>query len=400
MTRVYGQPPLTQAEYDEVSSTQIRELMSYGSLANNSTIFDWWWDAPVAVGGTMNFTKSYHDLMKRAFTGTETWRTNHTLCMECYNFSNTQNNLRWVGNELANASIPMYHGLKNPGYNGDLDAQNGCTGKGGPNGITGSGPCAGGMPGTGPHNNWGDPYGEVYAPASCDDVFTQGPWSVGSRHVPNAHFWMWQPGYDDHLKSTAQLVESYLSSVGRGCVYLANIAPDNTGGISVLQQERYTSFGRAVTCLFGEADIFENETADGLALSPDAVWELPAPIGSDNISITLQEYLVDGQLLNFSRLEAFFPMNESASFVTEGEWRPALPADAAVPGGVPEPAGTLVSIGHKRIWMGVQGLRGATRLRLTALSAFNPTRVGAGPRARRLAVYDLAKREHCICKGV
>ena len=97
MTRVYGQPPLTQAEYNEISRTQIVELLSYGSIAANSTIFDWWWDAPVAPGGVMNFTSAYHDLMKETFTGTATWQANHTLCMECYNFSNPQNNLRWVG---------------------------------------------------------------------------------------------------------------------------------------------------------------------------------------------------------------------------------------------------------------------------------------------------------------
>ena len=45
----------------------------------------------------MNFTSAYHDLMKETFTGTATWQVNHTLCMECYNFSNPQNNLRWVG---------------------------------------------------------------------------------------------------------------------------------------------------------------------------------------------------------------------------------------------------------------------------------------------------------------
>ncbi len=297
----------------------------------------------------------------------------------------------------------MYHGMKDPGYNGKPDLVNGCTGKGGPNGITGSGPCAGGMPGTGPHNNWGDPYGEVYAPASCDDVFTQGPWQVGPRRVPNAHFWMWQPGYDQHLKSTKQLVDSYLSSVGRGCVYLANIAPDNNGGISTLQQERYAAFGTALRCLFDTPDIYENVSVSangvGLRLAPAVTWELSVPISSDNVSVVLQEYLVNGQLLNYSRFEAFFPSTQTTGTIGgggSGEWRAALPADAAVPGGPLEPAGTLVSLGHKRIWMGVNGMRGATALRLSALSAFNPQRAGEGPRVRRIALYDLSKRKHCI----
>eukprot|EP01052_Picozoa_sp_SAG31_P057465 SAG31_NODE_17024_length_686_cov_0.940375_1_plen_32_part_10 len=32
MTRVYGQAPLTQAEYNEISRTQVIELLSYGSI--------------------------------------------------------------------------------------------------------------------------------------------------------------------------------------------------------------------------------------------------------------------------------------------------------------------------------------------------------------------------------
>lgn len=47
-------------------------------------------------------------------------------------------------------------------------------------------------------------------------------------------------------------------------------------------------------------------------------------------------------------------------------------------------------------FMGVTGLRGATKLRLTALSAFNPTHPTARPRVRRLALFDMSKRSHCM----
>eukprot|EP01046_Picozoa_sp_COSAG06_P088162 COSAG06_NODE_34601_length_472_cov_0.981233_1_plen_79_part_00 len=78
-----------------------------------------------------------------------------------------------------------------------------------------------------------------------------------------------------------------------------------------------------------------------MALAPFVEWQLKRPINSDNVSITLQEHLSEGQLLNFSRFTAFFPATKT--------WKAALPADAAIPGGPLEAPGTLVSLGHKRI---------------------------------------------------
>jgi hypothetical protein len=142
--RMYGGPNVTQEWYNWMVRTQVKELLTnYGDDA----VFDWWWDTPIS----RNLSFPPVPLMKKEFVELA---GNHTLCLACFNFTGFNNNLRWVGNEGGIPSfLPMWHAMKLPGYKG-------------------------GAPG--PRNNWGDPYGEVYSPASCDDVMSS-----------EAHFWMW-----------------------------------------------------------------------------------------------------------------------------------------------------------------------------------------------------------------
>lgn len=334
--RLYGGPNLTQIQYDRMVATHIHELYeNYGQDA----IFDWWWDAPLT---SYNPRDNYPDesLVKQA----QCKYAARGLCLGCYNNAFPRNNLRWVGNEGGAATIPNWHAMRLPGYSGD--------------------PKIGA-------DNWGDPKGEVYAPASCDDVFTQG-----------AHDWMWEPGYDNHLKSVFELVTAYKMSVGRGCTYLFNLAPDNTGAISGKQKQRYADFGAAVRCLFGLAD-WVNSTS--LPLSPSVQWDLPTAILSDNVTLVLQEELSRGQLLNESVFEAFVPGGSG------GHWWAVLPPD--LPPGSGHGA-RLWSLGHKRMFEGVAGLREATKLRLTALSSFGDT-----PTVRRITYYDMHSRANCLRDG-
>ena len=68
-----------------------------------------------------------------------------------------------------------------------------------------------------------------------------------------------------------------------------------------------------------------------------------------------------------------------------------------LPTDVPSDAGSpprLWSLGHKRMFEGVSGLQGASKLRLTALSSFGSAR----PAIRRVALYDMARRGHCLAE--
>jgi hypothetical protein len=123
--------------------THIAEL--YGNYGDGA-VFDWWWDAPLTGRAANDYPP---------MAGVKAAQRKYAargLCLGCYNNSFPRNNPRWVGDEGGTATVPNWHAMRLPGYSGD--------------------------PNIG-RDDWGDPRGEVYAPASCDDVFTSG-----------VHYWM------------------------------------------------------------------------------------------------------------------------------------------------------------------------------------------------------------------
>ena len=362
VNRMYGQPALSQAQYNQMVSTQISELLlGYGAASD----FDWWWDVPNSPSEGYNTaeTAALNAQLDREMNGS-------SVCFNCWN--RTTNNIRWAGTEYANPTIPMWHGQLFPKGN--------------------EGPVGG-------ENYWGDPYGEVYAPTSCDTTFTGSTWPDGPES--GKHYWMWhaddvpcQPTdggnckYDDNLRSLHALVQIYLATVGRSSNLLLNIAPNSTGGISDKQVQRYAEFGAAVLCLFSDADWESNTT---VSLAQPVQWELPPGLaGRPNVSVTLQEHLTQGQLIETFQLEAYYSWMHP-----DQAWQPVLPSDVTATSNATKTANMSMcrGIGHKRIWMNVS-LIGATKLRLTALSSFRSA-TGAAPRLRRIAITDMAKRVHC-----
>jgi hypothetical protein len=65
----------------------------------------------------------------------------------------------------------------------------------------------------------GNPTAALYIPPSCDTVLDE-------------HYWFWQADAAAHRRSTCALVNVYLTTVGRACNLMLNIAPDDQGGLS------------------------------------------------------------------------------------------------------------------------------------------------------------------------
>ena len=116
----------------------------------------------------------------------------------------------------------------------------------------------------------GDPQGAIYAPASCDTVLSEHNW-FNARTM----------SYDRDIRSACSLASAYLTSVGRGCNLILNLAPDFAGAVSAAARAAYAGLGAAAQCLharpLGGAT---NLTLYSAAASPSgaAVWALPAPL--------------------------------------------------------------------------------------------------------------------------
>jgi alpha-L-fucosidase len=116
-------------------------------------------------------------------------------------------NIRWVGNEDGIAPYPNWYTVKKS----DLAT-----------GVS-----------TAAHS---DPDGDAYAPVEMDVPLLK----------VNGHKWFWAPGTDSMLPKTADLMDLYNRSVGRGGVLLLNSTPDVTGLIPDSHVKVYRDFGHAI----------------------------------------------------------------------------------------------------------------------------------------------------------
>ena len=86
-------------------------------------------------------------------------------------------------------------------------------------------------------NNYaGTPYGERYCPAHCDAVLRE-------------HIWFWHEN-PPPVSSTTSLISKYLTSIGRGCNLILDIAPNMTGLLLQDDINSYQQFGNALDYMF------------------------------------------------------------------------------------------------------------------------------------------------------
>lgn len=293
--RLYGGPSLSQAQYEDVVLAQLQELAGYTQPGWQEV----WFDGGVNTVLTPRVGPAVRSMFPTA------------VCHSCFNFtqaggpgSGGQGNgygLRWMGNEEGVMPLPSWGATV-----GD-----------------GSGPFGGYA--TGP----------VYLPPSCDTVLSE-------------HYWFWQPESEGYLRSTCDLVNVYLTSVGRAANLILNMAPNTTGGLAPADVSAYASFGSALSCLWSKPlGEVANMSVEGQGAGfVDIAW--PSPIqGQENgegvtswdLSVHLQEEIAStGQRMGNWTLQA-----------CAGGWAGGGCAGAWVNALLQAPVQATSSIGHKRI---------------------------------------------------
>jgi alpha-L-fucosidase len=242
--------PVSQKAYDQMMSVQLAELATYG--------FTEFW-----INGRIEGT-SVDALAKQLALSFP-----NATCHSCAGVP-TGSQIRWVGTgEAGFAAQPSWS---------SVDSVNGTP-----------------SDGAGHH---GDPHGKMYSPPSCDAVLREHCWFGGDAYPPG----------HCKLSNTSNLVRKYLTSVGRNCNLILNIAPDTHGVLGAEEVAAYDAMGKAVSCLFSNPVASTTAMSLPMNLSTGIIeWLLPVGVNvagqGGNFSLVLEEDLTDGQLIgNYSLL--------------------------------------------------------------------------------------------------
>ena len=321
--------PLSPAAYDALAAAQLAELLAVAAAApGGAPTAELWFDA----GVNATLTPSIGALVARLAPG--------VACHSCAGFDQRPGGggvgLRWMGNEQAVMPLPNW-GAVGAAYT--------------PFG--------------------GDPLGAIYAPASCDTVLSEHNW-FNARTM----------AYDKDIRSACSLASAYLTSVGRGCNLILNLAPDYLGAVSAPARAAYAGLGAAAQCLHARPlGGGANLTLYSAAGNPSGAlaWALPAPLppapcgaGQQCWSLALQlsERTADsGQRIAAWGVQGCFAGAGSDCDGGQAQWVALTGAGTAVP------ANATVGIGARR-WVRLQHSQAAApgaalvALRVAVASAY------------------------------
>lgn len=199
--KVVSGNPEEQQKYNEVVKTQLTELWSnYGEL------FEVWFDGgvlPVKQGGcdVLSMLKQ-HQPQAVAFQGP----------------AEHGNNIRWVGNEEGVAPYPCW---------ARADSMTSATGMEEIKGLN------------------GNPQGAFWCPGEADFPLRKNAAFQGG--------WFWHKDQDDQLRSTGELMDRYVKSVGRNTNMLLGMVVDPRGLVPAADVKRLEDFGDEVKKQFGKS---------------------------------------------------------------------------------------------------------------------------------------------------
>jgi alpha-L-fucosidase len=263
----YGTP-----EYNDVYVNTMTELIKrYGPF------FEFWWDG--ANGEGPNGKIQEYDF--RRFE-----QTLRKLAPNTVVFSDIGPDIRWVGNEKGIAGKTNWNLLDTAGFKRGLGAPSTDT------------------------LNQGNVNGKHWIPAECDVSIRPG--------------WFYHKEEDDKVKTSEQLFDLYLKSVGRGANFLLNIPPDRRGlihesdsaSLVEFKKLREESFANNLVAgskaeLHTSGGIFQRtnftdgkmETFEKLnKYADDRLWVKFEQVRKINC-IVLQEAIQHGQRIKSARLE-------------------------------------------------------------------------------------------------
>ena len=212
----YGDSP----RYNDFYCAQLTELLTrYGPLV------EIWFDG--ANGEGPNGKKQTYD-----------WDRYHQLIRQhqprALIFSDAGPDIRWVGSEDGSAGDPNWCAVDPavvpyPGAGGDA--------------VTAE-------------VQHGDPHGSVWRPGEADVSIRPG--------------WFWHPAEDAQVKSPTNLLDLYVSSVGRNAGLLLNVPPNRDGLLSAGDVANLTAFGARRSAWFSRnlaASAFVRHDASGVMVT-------------------------------------------------------------------------------------------------------------------------------------
>ncbi len=196
----YGRP-----EYITYYRSQLRELLTrYGD------IFTVWFDGANGGDGYYGGARTMRRIDNRTYYDwANTWQIVRDLMPMAVMFSDVGPDFRWVGNEGGIAGETCWATL-NPG-----------------DGVPGN---------TRANLNQGERPGTHWIPAECDVSIRPG--------------WFYHAGEDSRVKTPANLLRIYYSSVGRGACLNLNLPPDRRGRIHDNDIQSLREFRRILDATF------------------------------------------------------------------------------------------------------------------------------------------------------
>ncbi|HEU5069603.1 MAG TPA: alpha-L-fucosidase [Verrucomicrobiae bacterium] len=197
----YGTPA-----YITYYRNQLRELMS-----NYGPLFEVWFDGANGGDGYYGGAREKRNIDRRTYYDwPNTWQIVRDLQPGACLFSDGGPDIRWVGNERGQAGDPCWATLNRDEFApGQADSQ---------------------------RLNHGDRPGTHWVPAECDVSIRPG--------------WFYHASEDNKVKTPAQLVELYFTSVGRGASLLLNLPPDRRGRLADVDVRSLTEFRHELDAIF------------------------------------------------------------------------------------------------------------------------------------------------------
>ena len=201
------------AKYIEIYRRQMRELLS-----NYGPIFEIWHDGANGGDGYYGGAREKRIIDKlHYYDWPHTWALERRLQPGAALFSDVGPDVRWVGNEKGVAGETCWATYTPHSPSG---------GPGSPGDVIAS------------ESTAGTRDGKYWMPAECDVSIRPG--------------WFFHPSENGKVKTSAELFQLYLDSVGRGASFLLNIPPDRRGQLFETDAASVVEFGKRVQHTFSD----------------------------------------------------------------------------------------------------------------------------------------------------
>ncbi len=201
-------PDYGTEKYNDVFVNMMKELFT-----NYGPITELWWDG--ANGEGPNGKKQVYD-WKRFKEVVRKLSPNTVV------FSDVGPDIRWVGNERGIAGTTNWNTLNIDGFTPGLGAPSTDT------------------------LNVGNKYGKHWIPAECDVSIRPG--------------WFYHAEEDSKVKTSQQLFDLYLKSIGRGATLLLNVPPDRRGKFHANDSAALVEFKKLRAAAFKQNVLLNNPT--------------------------------------------------------------------------------------------------------------------------------------------